>query len=60
MVFKLRVRCDNAAFSGGNAASELGRILKEVAAKLEQFSPDGPIMDASGNRVGIYGFTDDQ
>ena len=62
-IFKLYIKCDNAAFSDGGGAShdaaapELARILREIANKIESgnsFDTFKTIRDINGNEVGAY------
>lgn len=62
-IFKLSIKCDNAAFSDGEqstcetAGPELSRLLHEIADKIESgcsFDTFKNICDANGNIVGIY------
>lgn len=56
MGFSLAIHTDNAAFEDG-AAGEVARILRELAAKLDNY--DGyelyqTVFDANGNDVGRW------
>lgn len=53
--FRLAVDTDNAAFEDG-IASELGRILRGLASRLEsgEADTDGPLKDSNGNTVGRW------
>jgi len=54
-MFKLKIKTDNAAFDDGNRATEVARILRELAGRLESSnSIDGHIVlrDVNGNIVG--------
>jgi len=56
MKFTLEINCDNAAFEDELVTTELGRILREIAQKVE----DGEAteyrlaFDINGNCVGNY------
>lgn len=60
--FMLDMDCDNAAFGGADGAdefarnSEVARILRAIAEKLDQDLINGPCYDANGNTVGDWGF----
>lgn len=60
-VFKVTIACANDAVAHDNpdAPSEIARMLRQVADKLEarDFSPTEsiPIFDVNGNRVGSAG-----
>ena len=60
--FRLAIETGNAAFEG-NAAGEVARILRKLAARIEESglhfytSPPAPIFDNNGNRVGLALFT---
>lgn len=54
--FRLHITCDNAAFEEG-MATELGRILRDVAARLERGEDCGSwvsVRDANGNLCGSF------
>lgn len=55
-----KIESGNAAFSDGNAGSEVARILREVARKVED-SQDGSgrVMDVNGNACGHWSMADD-
>jgi cytochrome c-type biogenesis protein CcmH/NrfF len=53
MQFSISIDCDNAAFKD-DAHSEIARILRVVATKLEQGQTEGTCMDYNGNRVGEF------
>lgn len=56
--FALEVRMSNAAF-GGEPITELARILRTLAARLESGNADydcAPLYDVNGNKVGQYYF----
>lgn len=55
-MFELNIELENAAFE--DDSSELSRILKELADKLDQGSTEpGSVRDINGNKVGTYKFT---
>lgn len=54
MTFLLKIETDNAAFADGNAASEVARILRETATKIESGHTDGKLRDSNGNTVGSF------
>lgn len=54
--FRLQITCDNAAFEDG-MATELARILRDVASRLEQGEDCGSwvnVRDINGNVVGSF------
>lgn len=56
MTFKLSINCDNAAFED-DASTEIARILRETAEKLENGREDGRCVDYNGNVVGSFKFS---
>ncbi len=56
MTFKMEVDMDNAAFEE-RPASELGRLLRQAARKIEQGADGGKLMDINGNSVGRWEVT---
>ena len=56
MTTRIKIAMDNDAFYDGPAGSELARILRHLADKVEELQRDEelslPIMDLNGNRVG--------
>lgn len=59
-MFNLKINTESDAFQEGNAGSEVARILRSIAARIEKES--GPIMltswrvmDVNGNSVGQVG-----
>lgn len=50
----ITINCDNAAFAEGNAAEEVGRILRQASQKLLSNGRicDFPLFDINGNKVG--------
>lgn len=59
MTAKITVRMDNAAF-GDTPASELARILRDLAKHIENGDTDRRLMDSNGNRVGAFEITEDE
>jgi len=57
MMFRMTIRCDNAAFDGENLGSELARILRHEADAIQEAGmPEcgcNVILDCNGNRVGL-------
>lgn len=51
MQFTVTIDTDNAAFSGDDSGAELARILRAVAARVEDGADDGVEYDINGNRV---------
>ncbi len=51
-MFTLQIRTDNAAFDGGNAPSEVARILRDTATVIEGGQSIVTLRDVNGNRVG--------
>jgi len=54
MTLKIRFETDNAAFED---TTEIGRILREVAAQFDEGRASGSIRDINGNTVGTYDLT---
>lgn len=53
MTASITIKMDNAAFE--QPATELGRILRELAEKIEQTDTDQEnLRDINGNRVGYF------
>jgi len=52
-MFKLHFFTSNAAFDEGGA-TETARILREVAARYEAGTFEGPIRDSNGNTIGQF------
>ena len=55
-VFKLSIRCENAAFDGRGRFREVARLLKSAAVRVEQGEGDGHLRDLNGNTVGEWSF----
>lgn len=54
----ITIKMDNAAFDNGHA-SELGRILRKLAERIEEDGPNyAPCMDSNGNKVGEFNIQD--
>ena len=56
--FRIRIETGNDAFDQVEQ-SEVARILREVADKVEQGNSSGGILDANGNKVGQFGLEQD-
>lgn len=52
--FALQFNTDNAAFEGDNKPSEIARILRAVAFKVEAGETEGKARDINGNSVGAW------
>ena len=52
--FNVKLSLGNAAFRGGNHAAEIGRILEDIAHRLEDGDEDGICYDINGNAVGTW------
>ncbi len=56
MDITITINTDNAAFSDGNAGSEVARILRKAAKQIEDnglpLNDDPPLIDINGNKVG--------
>lgn len=61
MHINIEIQCDNAAFHEPTPEQEIGRILANLATKLQDGLVDGYIVlaDTNGNRVGVYDTTPD-
>lgn len=62
-MFTITIETDNAAFEDviewpagtpDGKVTEIGRILREVAARLIAGEQEGTISDYNGNRVGVF------
>ena len=59
-MFSLDIKTDNAAFgnegehTAQSVASEVARILRELAQDIENGGDGGALMDVNGNKVGRY------
>lgn len=51
-MFTLQIATDNAAFEGDDRKTEIARILRDVADRLEQGKFVGRLLDVNGNHVG--------
>lgn len=54
MTFTLKITCNNAAFSDGDHAREIARILAKAATLVQDGCRAAGLMDVNGNRVGSY------
>lgn len=55
MEAKINIKMDNAAFEDLGRATELGRILRKLAGKIEGGElPPVALMDVNGNKVGEF------
>lgn len=54
-MFKLTIDCGHDAFAE-SMHHEVGRILRDIADKVEREQPSGTIYDANGNNCGAYTF----
>jgi hypothetical protein len=52
--FKMHVDLGNAAFDDGMLATELGRIVRDVAEAIEEGVDGESIRDVNGNTVGRW------
>lgn len=55
--FRLQIACDNAAFEDEGTATELARILRDVARRIESGEDCGSfvnVRDINGNVVGSF------
>jgi hypothetical protein len=57
--FILTVKTTNAAFED-DAPTEVARLLRDVAERLEDGSVSGKMRDVNGNTVGDFGFTTEE
>lgn len=53
MYAQIKIEMDNAAFED-QPATELGRILRELAAHIEDGGEGKFLMDLNGNKVGVF------
>ena len=53
MRFLMKIECDNAAFED---LTELPRLVRKVATRLDGGATEGPVLDSNGNSVGTYWF----
>lgn len=51
-MIRIEINTDNAAFDGSDERTEIARILKTLADKIEQHHNPEVIMDVNGNRCG--------
>ena len=54
MTFELRFSTDNAAFQDGMLETEIGIILNNVRADIDNGRTEGRVVDANGNSVGSW------
>ena len=54
MKFDFRIDSENAAFSGGEGAGEVARLLRQTAERLEQGQECGRLTDYNGNGCGTW------
>lgn len=52
-MLKIQIETDNAAFEDEKSL-ECGRILREIADKMEEGYIHGPCLDYNGNKVGTW------
>ena len=56
-MFTFTLKTDNAAFEDDLAWSEIARLLRETADRVEQQKCDsGVLRDSNGNRVGVFDY----
>lgn len=53
-MLNLSIETDNAAFGDGNGVHEVGRILREVAERIENGTAEGNARDYNGNVVAKF------
>lgn len=56
-MFKLEIKTTNAAFSDGNTAGEVARLLRQAAEAIENGADRRPLSDYNGNKCGYFAFT---
>lgn len=57
LVFRMRFDCENAAFEDEGIATEIGRILRDIAERIERGEATGlyqNVKDINGNVVGTF------
>lgn len=59
MRFVLEMKCNGAAFEGEDFGPEVGRILRQVAERVEGGREAGNMLDTNGNAVGSFGVEQD-
>ncbi len=58
-MFKVTIRTSGAAFEENEPNFEIARLLQEIARRLVfTFEDCGPILDANGNTVGSWEYTE--
>lgn len=63
LVFRMRFDCDNAAFEDDGIATEIGRILRDIAERIERVEASGlyqNVRDSNGNVVGTFRLADEE
>lgn len=58
MKLKLEIKMDNSAFDIA-PEKELGRILGNIAYRIETGETHGTVRDTNGNDAGYFGITED-
>lgn len=53
-MFKLEIDTGNAAFEDEGKGYEIARILRDIAAKVENGADSGSVRDLNGNKVGTF------
>lgn len=53
-MFKLEIDTGNAAFEDEGKGYEIARILRDLAAKVENGADSGSVRDLNGNKVGTF------
>ena len=53
-MFRMEFETENEAFSDGNAAAEIWRILREIASRVASGYTSGKVRDTNGNSVGTW------
>jgi hypothetical protein len=56
--FTIKIDTTNSAFSDPDPATELARILREVAKRVEAGETTGYVKDGNGNKVGRFNATE--
>jgi hypothetical protein len=57
-MFSLKFDTDNAAFRDGDFSTEIARVVRTVAEKIEAGIIDGAVYDLNGNRIGEFALVD--
>jgi hypothetical protein len=58
MTAKITVEMDNAAFEDNGPATELARILRDLAKHIEAGDTERRLMDSNGNHVGNFSISE--